>query len=161
MDMEFWQTVGASAFLGACVAGLWGIIKDICNRCAEKKALQNSLIAEVKSLNDLMKERGYISGLENILIEMENQNLEYFEFSIVTGDNFSPIYRANAHKIGVLDNNIASNIIKYHACLYAVTCDLHEKSLSTTQGFDKETIKQMIELLKMANNLAKKIISKE
>lgn len=154
MGTSFWLTVGTSALIGACLTGLWNIVKDILSRRAEAKALEYGLIAEVKSLAHLLQVRRYKKTLEDILQEMITDNLDTYEFSVFIHENFNPVYRANVQKIGMIDNGLGENIIKYHACLLAVVCDLHEKSILAKDGYTQDAIKEMVQILNDAEALS-------
>ncbi|MCT9843725.1 hypothetical protein N7563_06575 [Leclercia adecarboxylata ATCC 23216 = NBRC 102595] len=157
MGTSFWFTVGTSALIGACLTGLWNIVKDILSRKAEAKALENGLIAEVKSLAHLLQLRRYKKTLEETLQEMVNNNLETIEFSIFINDNFNPVYKANVQKIGMINNDLGEHIVKYHAYLFALVCDLHEQSILAKDGYTQDALKEMVQILKDAEALSDKI----
>ncbi|EPF1256661.1 TPA: hypothetical protein L9220_003234 [Klebsiella aerogenes] len=157
MGTSFWLTVGTSALIGACLTGLWNIVKDILSRRAEAKALENGLIAEVKTLSHLLQVRRYKKTLEDTLQEMIANNQDTVEFSVFIHDNFNPVYRANVQKIGMLDNGLVEYIVKYHAYLFALVCDLHEKSILAKDGYSQDALKEMVQILNDAEAISEKI----
>lgn len=159
MGTSFWLTVGTSALIGACLTGLWNIVKDILSRRAEATALKRGLIAEVKSLSHLLLVRRYKKTLEDTLQEMIANNQDAVEFSVFIHENFNPVYKANVQKIGMLDNGLGEYVIKYHAYMFALACDLHEKSILAKDGYTQDAIKEMVQILSDAEALSEKIAS--
>ncbi|HDC4550355.1 hypothetical protein UXO29_16110 [Enterobacter hormaechei] len=157
MGTSFWLTVGTSALIGACLTGLWNIVKDILLRRAEAKALENGLIAEVKTLSHLLQVRRYKKTLEDTLQEMIANNQDTVQFSVFIHDNFNPVYRANVQKIGMLDNGLVEYIVQYHAYLFALVCDLHEKSILAKDGYTQDALKEMVQILNDAEAISEKI----
>lgn len=156
MDINFWLTAGISGLLGACIAGLWGIFKDILSRKAEAKSLLNGLLAEIKTLDYTMRTRRYRTELEAHLSEMKKQKIDSCEFSAYIGDGIGPVYKASVQKIGLIDKDLAAEIITFHAILYAISCDFHEKSVFQKQGYDIG----MIELFITAEETASRILAR-
>ncbi|HEF0085360.1 TPA: hypothetical protein R8G71_001380 [Citrobacter youngae] len=157
MGTSFWLTVGTSALIGACLTGLWNIVKDILSRRAEAKALENGLIAEVKSLSHLLQVRRYKMELEDTLQEMIENDLETIEFSVFIHENYNPVYKANVQKIGMLNNELSEDIVKFHAYLFAFACDLHEQSMLAKDGYTQDALKEMVQILNEAEVLSDKI----
>ncbi|MBS6741147.1 MAG: hypothetical protein KH310_24180 [Enterobacteriaceae bacterium] len=161
MDMNFWLTAGISGLLGACTTGAWGILKDKSSHNAEARALHNGLLAEVKTLDHLMRSRRYRTDLEFVVAEMKKANSNNYRFSAYMGDGIGPVYKANVQKIGMLNEDFAADIIKFHAILYAISCDLHEKSVFQKHGYDVKTLESMIALFIEAEKVASGIIIRQ
>lgn len=159
MGTSFWLTVGTSALIGACLTGLWNIVKDILSRRAEAEALKKGLIAEVKTLSHLLEVRRYKNTLEELLQEMITNNEDTVEFSVFIHDNFNPVYKANVQKIGIINSGLGELIVKYHAYMFALACDLHEKSILAKDGYTQDALKEMVQILNAAEALSDKIAS--
>lgn len=158
MDYKFWLTIGASALLGACITGLWGMLKDVMCRRAEAKSLQNGLVAEVKALLHLMSVREYRIFLEDLLVEME-ENDEKHEISIVIEDNFNPIFRSNIDKIGKIDKRLVGDIVTFHNVMRAMTLDFSDKSSCAEAGYDKDDVAETLRLMKEVEDVGSRIVS--
>jgi hypothetical protein len=158
MDAKFWLTIGASALLGACATGLWSIIKDVMARRAEAKSLEKGLIAEVKTILHLMSARKYRTHLENILRDIKNSDDVHNIWVLIDGD-FNPVYKANVNKIGMLNSGMTTEIVKFHACLYAITQDFNERSQLANKGFEKEDIEELISLFREVEKTGSVIVS--
>ncbi|OUE79089.1 hypothetical protein AZ013_004128 [Citrobacter freundii] len=161
MDINFWFTAGISGLLGACIAGLWGIFKDILSRKAEAKSLSNGLIAEIRTLDHTMRTRRYRTEIENLISEMKKQKVDCYQFGAYIGDGFGPVYKASVQKIGMIDKGLAAEIITFHSILYAISCDFHEKSFFQKQGYDIETLESMVGLFLEAEQTASRILARD
>ncbi|MEI9880710.1 hypothetical protein [Atlantibacter hermannii] len=159
MAAASWFSIAAGAAIGACLAGFWSIIKDILNRRSEAKSLRKGLIAEVQTIDHIMKVREYRTILESLILQMKSEGKKTHRFGAYIGENFNPVYMANMDKIGLLPSSLGSDIVRFHAYIYAITCDFHEKSMFTKEGYDIETVENMVDLLVKTEQLACSILS--
>lgn len=110
-------------FLGGMLAIVGGSIIKWLEYSMERRSLRAAIRAEIAGLLDLITRRG--SGdMFRTAIETWRAD-EDFELHIFTLDeDFTPVYRANIGKVGMLGSDVAGDVVKFYDSIISIRAEL-------------------------------------
>lgn len=154
-----------SGLIGACIgAGISGWINfriSRSNHDIEKLSFAAGFVAEVESLQKVMRERGYLESFTALTNDPEVLAGAKVHYTILIPDNFSRFYNANLNKVGLLGVEKTKLLVQYHQILQALAQDFKEGSYVNTNGFDKEAIDECIRFFTLALSIGDLIVNHE
>lgn len=108
---------GALTILGT----IWtGHVRDT----KQSKTLEAALIAEISGLLEIIEKRQYLLGFERQITYLRFNPDETRHYRVMVPKHYSRIYQETSKNIGILDANIAREIVKFHQLLDAVVQDI-------------------------------------
>ena len=123
------------ALVGALAAFIPNIIVEKHRRKSEADLVEASLIAEMTALTEVAKERRYMSLLEEVIAQLQQQPAgTTVQFATNVPPHYSRVYQANAHRIGLIDKDKATDIIRFHQFIDAVVQDVTEGGVLYSGG---------------------------
>ncbi|MBL5963969.1 hypothetical protein I7V30_01620 [Lelliottia amnigena] len=132
------------AFIGAGISGLINHRISRNNHDIEKLSYAAGFIAEVESLQTVMRERKYLEALQAYGSDPEFIDSGIIHYSLLIPDNFARFYNANLNKVGLLGVEKTKLLVKYHQLLQSVSQDFKEGSFLQINGFNKEAMEETI-----------------
>ena len=154
-----------SGLIGACIgAGISGWINfriSRSNHDIEKLSFAAGFIAEVESLQKVMRERGYLESFTSLANDPGILAGAKVHYTILIPDNFSRFYNANLNKVGLLGVDRTKLLVQYHQVLQALAQDFKEGSYVNINGFDKESIDECIHFFSLALSIGDQIVNYE
>ncbi len=148
-------TALAGSLIGAGITALSGIYMEKIKYNRNIKIYTAGFIAEVESLVDIIKCRGYLTLLENVLHTLPKDQV--IDLKLLIPDNYARFYDANIAKVGFLKPTTAKNLVIFHQYLQSVVQDFKSESFLSAEGFNYDSLKEMYELLNKAILLADEI----
>lgn len=145
--------------IGATISGIVNYRIEHNKRDYEAKSFAAGFIAEVESLQMIIKERGYLESFEEDLINDTVLSGSLVFYRIHIPENFARFYDSNMNKVWAMGPDKTKYLIQYHQVIQAVIQDYKPESYFYTNGFNKEAIAEAAELFRMAKQLGEKIIS--
>ncbi|MBQ0205449.1 hypothetical protein [Citrobacter portucalensis] len=154
-----------SGLIGACIgASISGWVNyriSRGNHDIEKLSFAAGFVAEVESLQKVMRERKYLEAFTSMANHPEVLAGEKVYYTILIPDNFSRFYNANLNKVGLLGVERTKLLVQYHQILQALAQDFKEGSYVNTNGFDKEAIDECIRFFELALAIGDQIVNFE
>lgn len=118
------------AMVGAVASFVPNLITDYFRSKREAKKIEASLIAEVKALIEVADARNYQTTLEQICVYLQSKPQgTIYQFTVNVSQEYSRIYQANAHQIGVIQSEQAVDIVRFHQLVDAVVQDVRPGGL--------------------------------
>ncbi len=148
-------TALVGSFVGAGITALSGICMEKIKHNRNIKIYTAGFIAEVESLVEIIKCRGYITLLEDVLNTLPKD--QSIDFKVLIPENYARFYDANIANVGFLKPTTAKNLVVFHQYLQSVVQDFKSESIFSTQGYDYDSLKEMFELLNKVILLADEI----
>ena len=113
------------SFVGAISTFLPSYILERSRSKNESEALKCALLAEISAMVQICGRRKYVEGLRDACIHLsQNMEIEDYSYTVVVPSHYSRIYQANCSNIGVLEKEVASEIVRFHQLLDAVVQDV-------------------------------------
>ena len=113
------------AFVGATSAFIPNLINEHFRVKREAKSIESALIAEITALLNIADERKYLLGMEQIISHLKTQpEGTAWQFQVNVPAHYSRIYQTNFHSIGIINNDVATDIITFHQLIDAVVQDV-------------------------------------
>ncbi|MFV5906257.1 hypothetical protein [Klebsiella oxytoca] len=154
-----------SGLIGACIgAGISGWINykiSRSNHDLEKLSFAAGFIAEVESLQKVMRERGYLESFTSFANHPDVMAGAKVLYEILIPDNFSRFYNANLNKVGLLGVERTKLLIQYHQILQALAQDFKKGSYVNINGFDKEAIDESVRFFTLALSIGDQLVNYE
>jgi len=153
----------SSALIGACIGGCAsGFVAyrvNEKNHNIEEKSYSAGFIAEVESLQMIIRKRGYLESLQESSSYLSATPGEKISYSILIPDNFSRFYNANLNKVGLLGEKKAKKLVQYHQILQSIVQDFKQDAFFATHGFEKDAIDESIFLFSTALQIGDELIA--
>jgi|GEM_PF-4342364 len=93
----------------------------------EARAVTDAIVSEIDTLVEVFGSRGYVSFIDDIINRLSNSPAGTIEFmSVVTKEDYSPIYTAHIVKIGTIPDSVRMDIVRFHQLVVSVICDIRE-----------------------------------
>lgn len=152
-----------AALAGVFVAGVWGLMNGLIHKWVDTrhqtKTLRQSLISEVKAIVTITEERGYLEGLKDCYDTLDSSDFEEISYTVKVSKSTSPIFDANADKIGLLDPEDAAFLVEFHHLFDSVIEDVTEGGV-LYEGGDKSDFAEAIKLLDLSLKIGRHLVSK-
>ncbi|MBY7902301.1 hypothetical protein KW459_15445 [Vibrio fluvialis] len=147
-----------AALGGALVGGLVTFIPTSYLENRREKALakqvQNSIVAEISALIRVVENRKYLVALQEAVDATKGNNASDFTLAVNIPVNYSAIYQAQCRHIGVLNRQIARDIINFYQLLEAVVQDIKPNGTFSTNP-SLEGYQETLTLFKLAIQIGK------
>jgi len=125
----------------------------------EAQTLRMSLAAEINGMLGVIEARQYLAGLMRVPTAMTEQQVSVMRYSVKIDDNYCPIYRANAGKVGILDPSEAAFIVGFHQLIQSVIQDVTVGGV-LYEGGNAEQYAETASLLQHAISMGKILMEK-
>ncbi|WP_392440044.1 hypothetical protein AABD61_04110 [Edwardsiella piscicida] len=132
------------ACIGACISGFVNYTINNNNHNIEKLSFAAGFVAEVESLQNVIKERKYLEHFTSLSTDPDVLAGGRIPCPILIPDNFARFYNANLDKVGLLEAEMAKLLVQYHQILQALAQDFKKDSHLSAHGFGIEDIKECI-----------------
>jgi hypothetical protein len=110
-------------FLGGLLAIVGGSIIKWLEYSVERRSLRAAIKAEIAGLMNLIHRRGHGETFRRAITSWRAD--EEFEFYIFTlEEDFTPVYRANIGKVGLLGADVAGDVVKFYDTIISVRAEL-------------------------------------
>ena len=149
------------ACVGACISGWVNYHISRSNHDIEKLSFAAGFVAEVESLQTVMRERGYLESFTSCLDHPDILAGGKVKYTILIPDNFARFYNANLNKVGLLGVERTKLLVQYHQILQSLSQDFKEESYLNMDGFDKEAIVECIRFFTLALSIGDQIVNHE
>lgn len=145
------------AAVGAITSFVPNLITDYFRNKREAKKIEASLIAEIQALVEVAEARKYLSTLEQVCIHLQSQpNGTRYSITVNIPQEYSRIYQTNAHQIGVIETQIAVDIVRFHQLIDAVVQDVRPGGLISV-GAELVAYTETAQILKSALEVGRKL----
>ena len=131
------------------------------HRKIERISVSNALIAEVQSIMTIIEQREYIFHLKQIIKRLETGNEKRVKASVRVPNHYSRIYQAHVGRLGILDSEFSTKVIKFHQLIDAVVQDITPGGVIVDPGGDVNAFKQFLAILNEAVKLGIELASYE
>ena len=113
------------SFVGAISTFLPNYILERAKSKNESEALKCALLAEISAMVQICARRKYVEGLRDVCAHLSgNSEIEEYSYTVIVPSHYSRIYQENCSNIGMLDKDIATEIVRFHQLLDAVVQDV-------------------------------------
>lgn len=121
------------------------------------RQIENSLLAEIAALIEIADHRNYLSAIQETVEYLREQPQGSAAVLIVdVPPHYSRVYQDNCKSIGVISNEVASEIIIFHQLIDAVVQDIKPNG-AFSSGATLETFEQMLQIFEQALNIGRKL----
>jgi hypothetical protein len=114
------------------------------------QSIKKAIISEIAATLKIIEKRNYREWLQSCVDDLESGKSKLVLGSIEQQQNLFPVYKANIDKIGVLNANLASNIVMFYALLESVLIDTKSDGLLNNPEFS--SLDAFIETLKILDD---------
>lgn len=149
------------AALGGAVAGAiasffptWLIEKR--RESAFSKQIQNCLVAEVSSLVEIIEHRNYLAAIKAAVNHLKLNPKDKYSLVVDVPPHYSRVYQDNCKHIGVVDAQVAREIITFHQLIDAVIQDMKSDG-PFSSGASLETFEEMESIFERAICIGRKL----
>lgn len=158
-----------SGLFNLIIAGLGGIFgitaswvpivwREHNHKKHETKTLLFSLLAEITAMSRIIRARGYLEGLrEMVAVSMTDQQLS---FSVNVPTDYFHVYKSNTAKLGLLDSKDAAQIVYLYHLVESVVQDVSPGGVLAEGIGGKKALEQDIEFLEKALTLADDLVKR-
>ena len=123
------------ALVGAIASFIPNLIVESHRRRKEACLVEASLIAEMTALVEVAQERNYLSSLEQVISHLETMPAgSELTFRANIPAHYSRVYQANSHRIGIIEQTKATDIIRFHQLVDSVVQDVSEGGVLSGGG---------------------------
>ena len=157
--MEDWIPT-LSALIGAAVGGFSTYFATI--KVEERKSkhpVQSALVTEIEAMLEIINQREYQQSFNQAIHYLRSNRTSSFSIQVKVPDHYNRIYQENAGKIGMVSNDLASSIVKFHQFVDSVVQDITPGGVLYSQGKLSDYM-QTTGILTMAINLGENIVQK-
>lgn len=147
------------AVVGVISSFVPNLITDYFRNKREAKKIEASLVAEIKALIEVADARNYQITLNKICAHLQSkpQGTTY-SFTVNVSQEYSRIYQANAHQIGVIQTEQAVDIVRFHQLIDAVIQDVRPGGL-LSNGAPLHAFTETEKIFKFALDIGRKLKS--
>lgn len=136
-------------FLGGMLAIVGGSIIKWLEYSMERRSLRAAIRAEIAGLIDLIHRRGHGEMFRKAIALWRSD--EDFELNIFTLDeDFTPVYRANIGKVGLLGADVAGDVVKFYDSIISVRAELRAQINGQTRRMSSEARADHMEMVLIA-----------
>lgn len=155
-------TAIAVAFFSAAISFLTQYFFKLYDSKNHAQTIERAIISEISATLKLIEKRKYSEYLQVCIQELTTGESQKVLVSIEQQQNLFPVYKSNIDKIGVLNANLASEIVMFYALLESVLIDTNSNGLLSNPDFSNlEAFKETYSILNEAITLGKKITKTE
>ena len=123
------------ALVGSIATFIPNLIVESRRNRKESKLVEASLIAEMTALVEIAEERRFLPSLELVISHLENQPAGSKSFlSANIPLHYSRVYQANVHRIGIVEQTKATDIIRFYQLIDAIVQDISEGGVLSEGG---------------------------
>ena len=149
--------LGAAA--GAVASFVPNLITDYFRNKRESKKIEASLIAEIKALVEVADARKYLAAMEQVCKYLQSQAQgATYQMTVNVPKEYSRIYQANAHQIGLIQTKVAVDIVRFRQLIDAVAQDVRPEGL-LSNGAQLEAFTETAEILRSALGIGRTLQS--
>lgn len=126
------------------------------------QTIERAIISEISATLKLIEKRKYSQFLQECIQELTSGESHEVLASIEQQQNLFPVYKSNIDKIGVLNAELATEIVMFYALLESVLVDTNSNGLLSNPDYSNlEAFKETYSILNEAITLGKKITKSE
>lgn len=109
----------------------------------EAKRIQSAVLTEIVALLEIIEHRRYLDSVQEVITYLETQSQETtYTFTAIIPDHYSRIYQENCSNIGVIETQIAKNIVIFHQLIDSVVQDVKPGGV-VSQGANIEAFREL------------------
>lgn len=151
---------------GAFVGGVFGVMPTILSdrrkERRERKTLTCALLAEIESIVEIIERRKYVEAVDEAVDDLKNGRSSLVQLTFTVSPNYARIFNSCHDRIGLLDRDIATKVIKFHHLIESIILDVSIDSDAVINGGGLELYQELSELfseaLDVANELSKQSV---
>lgn len=125
----------------------------------ERASLTSALVSEISALLKIIEYRGYLESLIEAANYLQANPESSYRFTVKVPSHYSRVYQSNVERIGLVNSDLAIQIIEFHQLIDAVVQDVTPDSPLQKDGGDIDTFEELIKILESAISVGRKIIS--
>lgn len=153
-----------AAIGGAVAAGLSGILPNALATWhylrRERATVLGSLLAEIRSLCQVIETRQYIENARACRDEAAASEQQRATFTFFVPDHYNQVFKANLPHIGKLDPVDATDIMAFYQLIDAAVLDVRPGGAFDDFNATPEGLSQFVELLQTAVAIANKLCAR-
>ncbi|MGB7401158.1 MAG: hypothetical protein WA916_01150 [Arcobacter sp.] len=121
------------------------------------RQIENSLLSEIAALIEIIDHRKYLLDIQDTVDYLRKKPQGTLSVIIVdVPPHYSRVYQDNCKNIGVISNEVASEIIIFHQLIDAVVQDIKPNGVFSS-GATLETFEQMLKIFEQALSVGRKL----
>ncbi len=123
------------------------------------RQIQSSLLAEVSALLEIISHRKYLESIQEVIESLSTQPAgTTYSFAVDVPPHYSRVYQENCINIGVVQEDVAREIVVFHQLIDAVVQDV-KLCGHVSEGAELEAFIEMEAILKRAIEIGNKIVN--
>jgi len=140
------------------------VLLDMQQRRRERRNVTRAILAEIRSILEIVRVRGYVEAIRELLTEgrkiPDDDVVLYYGFSV----SFNPfaVYEANLDKIGLLQGDLASLIPQFYMQSQSILEDIRTMNQQKSPAFNLNEslahLKSLLELFESTAALGRRIL---
>ncbi|WP_051236108.1 hypothetical protein [Ottowia thiooxydans] len=149
------------AFAGGFATLVPSYVLEERRRRHERTTVSNALLAEVRAIMAIVKQRKYVETFHEISDTLKQSPEKKFQLRAQIPDHYSRVYQAHVERLGVLEPSFAAKIIEFHQLLESVVQDIAPGGLIAEEGGNLESYAQLVSLSNAAVELGDELSASE
>lgn len=155
-----------STTIGALVGGLasfFGAVGSEKRRSKSKsKSVHAAIVAEVRALLRIIELRGYVSSAKELRDALQREGPgKCATLQVQIDDGYNKVFKANLENIGLLNSEVATQIVEFYQLIQAVVSDVSPGGLIAEGMGGNKAFSEMIAILEEAIVIGVKIITED
>jgi hypothetical protein len=148
------------AIMGAVGTGVANLFVDYRRRKSESECVTQAIVAEISAHLEIIRKRNFHDTLINqISLARENKQGLHKYYAVISRDH-SPVYFGNTDKLGLLNNEIRLNVVKFYQLLECVICDIQKnEGYLAINGGSQSDYEELLRIVEEATKVGEQIVS--
>jgi hypothetical protein len=144
---------------GAFVGGIFGVIptflSDKRKERRDRRSLTCALLSEIESIVEIIERRKYVEAIEAAIDDLKGGRAKLVKLTFTISPDYARIYNSCHDRIGVLDRDVATRVIKFHHLIESIILDVSANSHAAINGGGLEIYEELNQIFSEALNVAK------
>lgn len=155
-----------STVIGAMVGGFasfWGAVGSEQKRSKSKsKSVHAAIVAEIRALLRIIELRQYVASAKELRDELQREGPgKCASLQVRVDDGYNKVFKANLENLGLLESEVATQIVEFYQLIQAVVSDVSPGGLIAEGIGGSEAFSEMISILEEAIAIGVKIVMED
>lgn len=124
----------------------------------EAVALTEGIVTEIRVTLALLKMRRYVEDVGRIAASIQTGEVPASTFEVMVPEDFSPIYKANRARVGLLPTSIRNDVVEFHQLIEAAIADIRPGGLMAVRQCGHREFSDLLAIMTAAVRLGGKIL---
>jgi hypothetical protein len=153
-----------TAFGGIILGSLLSIVPvyftERIKRKLDSKAVTSAIVTEIRISLLLTEKRKYVEEIGKILADLRDKKITGSTYRVVVPEHYSPVFKANVSKIGLLSDEIRDDVVMFYSLSEAAICDVRPGGLIAENMCGEKEFSQLYDIAVNAVGVGQRVVNK-